>query len=84
MTNDTTRPEPADLQALVARVFELDLTEVSAETPFAEDLGVDSLMLLDLAAHIEKRYGIKVGDVEISQVNSLDEVQRLLAIKTTA
>ncbi|MFI9456565.1 polyketide-8 synthase acyl carrier protein [Amycolatopsis sp. WAC 01375] len=76
--NKLIEPELEDLRTLVARVLEVESAEVTDEANLVEDLGVDSLLLLEVAARILQRYGIRVGDAAISEVETLDEIHQLV------
>ncbi|UUV31215.1 acyl carrier protein [Amycolatopsis roodepoortensis] len=76
--NKLIEPELEDLRTLVARVLEVEPAEVTDEANLVEDLGVDSLLLLEVAARILQRYGIRVGDAAISEVETLDEIHQLV------
>ncbi|WP_158890647.1 acyl carrier protein [Amycolatopsis anabasis] len=84
MTNNQVAVAKEDLRALVAGVLELDVEEVADHTHFGNELGVDSLMLLDVAARIEKRFGVKIGETEINEVESFAEVHELVLSKQNA
>ncbi|MGY6652043.1 acyl carrier protein [Amycolatopsis sp. TRM77291] len=76
--NKLIEPELEDLRTLVARVLEVEPAEVTDEANLVEDLGVDSLLLLEVAARILQRYGIRVGDAAISEVETLGEIHQLV------
>ncbi|WP_394361709.1 acyl carrier protein [Amycolatopsis sp. SB7-3] len=76
--NKLIEPELEDLRTLVARVLEVEAAEVTDEANLVEDLGVDSLLLLEVAARILQRYGIRVGDAAISEVETLDDIHQLV------
>jgi acyl carrier protein len=67
-----------ELRAIVARVLELDAQEVTDDAGFREDLGVDSLALLEIATQIETAFGVSLTDDDISAADSLDEIHQLL------
>jgi len=53
-----TRPEPlsfAAFQQMLADLLHVDVAQVTPEAYFVRDLGVDSMRLLDLLLHLEKR-----------------------------
>ncbi|WP_433760286.1 acyl carrier protein [Nocardia sp. CA-135398] len=77
-----------ELRVLVAAVLELPVTEVTDQADFADDLNVDSLLELELAARLEKAYGIEIPEVGNASFTSLahirDLVERLLDAKSIA
>lgn len=66
------------LRAIVIEVAELD--EVPDETPFKE-LGIDSMMAIEIIAEIERAYKIKVPEEELQQVTNLDSVLAIVESK---
>jgi acyl carrier protein len=66
------------LRAIVAEVAEVD--EVPDSTPF-KDLGIDSMMAIEIVADIERAYKIKVPETELEQITDLDSVVRLVQAK---
>ena len=69
------------LRGIVAEVAEID--EVPNDKPF-KDLGIDSMMAIEIIAEIERRYRIKVPEQELEQVRDLDSVVTLIAAKVGA
>ena len=69
------------LRAIVAEVAELD--DVPDATPF-KDLGIDSMMAIEIIADVERSYKIKIPEGELEQVVDLDSVVRLVSEKLGA
>jgi acyl carrier protein len=66
------------LRAIVAEVAEID--EVPDDAPF-KDLGIDSMMAIEIIAEIERTYKIKVPENELEQVRDLNSVVGLIETK---
>jgi acyl carrier protein len=66
------------LRAIVAEVAEID--EVPDDKPF-KDLGIDSMMAIEIIADIERRYKLKVPEEELEQVRDLNSVVSLVERK---
>ncbi len=66
------------LRAIVAEVAEIE--EVPDGTPF-KDLGIDSMMAIEIIADVERQYKIKVPEEELVQVTDLDSVVKLVQSK---
>jgi acyl carrier protein len=66
------------LRAIVAEVAEID--EVPDDAPF-KDLGIDSMMAIEIIAEIERTYKIKVPENELEQVRDLNSVVGLVEAK---
>lgn len=82
MSDDlTTNVEVDELRSLVADALDLPVEEVTDAATFADDLGVDSLMALEIAVSLERRYGTKIQDEELAQVTSFSAVLELVRDK---
>ncbi|HKU43074.1 MAG TPA: acyl carrier protein [Polyangiales bacterium] len=66
------------LRAIVAEVAEID--EVPDDAPF-KDLGIDSMMAIEIVAEVERTYKIKVPEGELEQVRDLNSVVALVEAK---
>ena len=67
------------LRAIVAEVAELD-DKVPDDKPF-KDLGIDSMMAIEIIAEVERKYKIKIPEQEVEQVRDLNSVVALVASK---
>ena len=68
------------LRGVVAEVTELD--DIPDSTPFKE-LGIDSMMAIEIIAELERRYKLKIAEPEIETVVNLDSLVSLLSSKLT-
>ena len=69
----TTTDLETDLRDLVAELAELPLDEVEADTSF-EDAGIDSLLAMEIAVHVERRFGERFEDTELKTVQSVRQL----------
>lgn len=80
----TTSTEIVDREALrrtVAEVLDVDVSEVGDDTHFVDDLGVDSLMALEVVVVLENRYGVRLREDELRRVTCLRSAHDLLVAK---
>ena len=70
-----------DLRRTIAEVLDRDEKTIEYDTRFIEDLGVDSLMALEVLVSLETRYKVKLGEEELKQLTCLRSVHELLAAK---
>lgn len=54
-----------DIADLLAQIIEVPASEITPQSRLAEDLGVDSLSLLELVIGIEERFGVVIPDSEV-------------------
>ena len=62
----------AKIQELIGEQFALDAEEITMETSFEEDLGADSVDLVELVMAMEEEFDI--GEVEEDEVSELKTV----------
>lgn len=67
-----------ELRALIAEIAEKD--EIPDEVAF-KDLGIDSMMGVEIVAAIERKYQVKIEDAELVQVTSLAASMKLVEAK---
>lgn len=66
------------VRAIVAEVAEID--EVPDNTAF-KDLGIDSMMAIEIVAEVERTYGLKVPEEELEKITDLNSVVALVQAK---
>ena len=75
--SDTLKDE---LRQIIVEVTEVD--EIPEDTPFA-DLGIDSMMAIEIVADVEKNYDITIAEDELPDLTNLkavyDKVQQKLS-----
>jgi acyl carrier protein len=71
-----------ELREIITEVTEVE--EIPEDTPFA-DLGIDSMMAIEIVADVEKNYDITIAEEELADLTNLkavhDKVQEKLAEK---
>ena len=67
-----------EAKALVAEIAELSVEEITDEASFAEDLGVDSMVALEIIASLEKKYKLVIPEKKIPTIRSFSDVCKLL------
>jgi acyl carrier protein len=78
MSNDTLKEE---LRSLIAEISEVD--EIPDDAGF-KDLGIDSMMGVEIVAAIERKYQIKIDDSELTKVTTLNSSFELVRDKIAA
>ena len=70
------------LCALIAEQFGVEADTVTAETSFVDDLGADSVDLVDLSMALEEEFGIdELGEEEASSISTVGDLVRFLQAK---
>ena len=68
-----------DIKAVVCRVLEVDEDEVGPADHFVDDLGADSMKLIELLANLEIEFDVEVDPAEFERLVSLDGVYAVLS-----
>ena len=69
------------LREIIAEVAEID--EVPDDVPF-KDLGIDSMMAIEIVADVERTYSLSIPEDELQQIVDLNSVHALVAPKIAA
>ena len=69
-----------DLRDLVAELAELPPEEVEPDTPFA-DAGIDSLLAMEIAVHVERLCGVRFEDTDLKAVQSVRQLADMVRQK---
>ena len=59
------------VKAILAEQFDVEEDKVTADTDLQEDLGADSLDVVDLLMSIEDEFGVEVPDDEIENIRTV-------------
>lgn len=62
-----------DIRSLIAEIIEKDPAQITPDAKFVEELGVDSMMALEILAGIEKKYKIAIPEEKLTQITTLKE-----------
>ncbi|MEV6823961.1 holo-ACP synthase [Amycolatopsis sp. NPDC051102] len=68
-----------ELAALAADLFSVPTTEVAAAASFAGDLGVTSVVVIELLARIEHRYGVRIPEAGLYRMTDLQRTYGVVA-----
>lgn len=60
-----------DIRNLLAEILECSPEEIGFDAHFVKDLGMDSMMALEVLAGIEKMYRIVIPEEELKEFTSL-------------
>lgn len=59
------------VKAILAEQFDVEEDKVTTDTDLQEDLGADSLDVVDLLMSIEDEFGVEVPDDEIENIKTV-------------
>ena len=63
-----------EIRELVAEILEIDEEEITPNARFVEELGMDSMMALEILASVEKKYKIRIPEEYLTKVTSLSSM----------
>lgn len=69
------------LREIIAEVSEVD--DVPDDTPF-EDLGIDSMMAIEIVAEVERTYKLSIPEDELQEMTNFTRVYELVRTKLPA
>ena len=62
-----------EVRSRVAELTELEPSEVKNTSDFIEELGVDSLLAIELMVALDKEYKIDIPEEEFREIKNVDE-----------
>jgi acyl carrier protein len=67
-----------DLRELVATILEVEPNTIDEQASFVKDLGMDSMMALEVLASIEKKYKIIIPEETLAKFTSLSQTVKIV------
>jgi acyl carrier protein len=62
------------IQAMLAEALNLPLEKVTADAKIVDDLGADSLDVVELLSRLEEEYGIMIPDEDVENLVTVADV----------
>ena len=66
-----------ELRSIVAEITEAEPEKITPEAKFVEDLGMDSMMALEILASIEKKYKLKIPEEYLGKISTLSGLMEI-------
>lgn len=63
----------SEIRNIISEVVEIEPDKITPEAKFFEDMGVDSMMALEILAAIEKKYKISIPEEKLAQLTTLNQ-----------
>ncbi|MBU2514624.1 acyl carrier protein [bacterium] len=67
---------------LVCETLEISVEELEDSTHFVNDLGIDSILIIELKTRFEEIYHIEINKEELKDLNCLADIIKYLAEKS--
>ena len=69
----------SEIRKLIAEILEVGPDEINPDEQFVKDLGMDSMMALEILAGIEKRYRIVIPEDMLPKFTNLKETVKIVS-----
>ena len=69
------------IKEIIAEQLGIDVSEVTDEKSLTDDLGADSLDMVDLVMAFEDEFNIKVEDEDLSKIKTVKDVLDLISVR---
>ncbi len=66
------------LQRIIAEQLEIDEKDITPDSDIVDDLGADSLDIVDLVMSIEDEFGIEVPDEAVEEIKTVDDAVKYI------
>lgn len=64
----------AEVRRIVAEVLEVDAGTINLDAHLVEDLGMDSMMALEILATVEKRFRIRIPEENLPKMTTVNRI----------
>jgi len=66
------------VKEIIAKELEVDVKQLSGEAKFIEDLGADSLDIVELVMALEEEFGIDIPDEDADKLKTVGDAMKYL------
>ena len=67
-----------DIKSMLAKQLNIDAEKVTEDSRIVEDLGADSLDVVELLMSLEDEMGISISDEEALNLKTVGDIQKLI------
>jgi acyl carrier protein len=71
------------VRAIIAKHLEIDLGEVKSEASFIDDLGADSLAIVELVLAFEEEFELDIPDEETERIRTVQNAVDYISSRVT-
>jgi acyl carrier protein len=61
-----------EVKKLIADIIEMDPNEINVDASLVEDLGMDSMMALEILAAMEKKFKIRIPEEDLPKITTVN------------
>ena len=70
-----------EIRELILEQLDVEREEITLDSRFVEDLGADSLDLMELASSLEEEYGVSIDKEKLKKIVKVGDVVELITDK---
>ncbi len=70
--------DESKVKEIIAKELEVDLKQLQPEAKFIEDLGVDSLDIVELVMALEEEFGLDIPDEDADKLKTVGDAMNYL------
>jgi acyl carrier protein len=78
---ETTLLDREELRRTVADIIDVPVDELTDDVQFVADLGVDSLIALEVVVRLERAYGVKLDESKLAEITCMAAVYDIMLTK---
>ena len=61
------------IKAAIAKISDIEVADIADTASFQDDLGLDSLVLLEISVEIEMQFGLEVNEEDLKQLQTVQD-----------
>jgi len=70
------------MEKIIAKSLGISLDSIKDESNFINDLGADSLNIVEIVMEIEDEYGIEIPDEDVEELNTVGDLKNYIKDNT--
>ena len=70
------------IREIIVEQLDVDEEKVTADASITEDLGADSLDVVDLVMNIEESFDLEIPDEEVENIKTVGDIVKFIEAKT--
>jgi acyl carrier protein len=70
--------DESKVKEIIAKELEVDVKQLTAEAKFIEDLGADSLDIVELVMALEEEFGLDIPDEDADKLKTVGDAMNYL------
>lgn len=70
------------IREIIVEQLDVDEDKVTADASITEDLGADSLDVVDLVMNIEESFDLEIPDEEVENIKTVGDIVKFIEAKT--